>query len=88
VPLTSRLADALRQGRHLKSARVLCDGDGHPLTQKMVQGLMRKVAKRAHVQKGVHILRHHADNRIMPMAGSAGALRQLVGHKARVVSAA
>ena len=37
-----------------------------PLTQKVVQVMMRWVARRANVTPGVHILRHHADNRIMP----------------------
>src|SRR5258705_12219764 len=81
VPLTSRLADALRQGRHLKSARVLCDGDGHPLTQKMVQGLMRKVAKRAHVQKGVHILRHTFCSHLAMKGAPARAIQELAGHR-------
>ena len=35
VPLTSRLATALREARHLRSTRVLCQRDGFTLTQKM-----------------------------------------------------
>jgi len=34
------------------------DPDGQSLTQKRVQGLRRRVALRAHVKPGVHILRH------------------------------
>src|SRR5207342_212985 len=34
VPLTNRLASALRAQRHLRGARVLCQLDGSPLTQK------------------------------------------------------
>ncbi len=37
VPLTTRLATALSQGRHLRSQRVLSDSKGQPLTQKEVQ---------------------------------------------------
>ena len=58
VPLTSRLADALRGAQHSRHARVLIDHDGQLLTQKVVQGIMRRVSRRAKVQKGVHILRH------------------------------
>ena len=36
VPLTLRLAAALREHRHLRGARV-CQRDGSPLTQKIVQ---------------------------------------------------
>ena len=34
VPLTIRLVGALREHRHLRGARVLCQPDGSPLTQK------------------------------------------------------
>ena len=68
VPLTSRLAIALRAFRHLRGSRVLCSKDGSPLTQREVQGLVRRAARRANVRHvGVHVLRHHADCRIMPM---------------------
>ena len=40
VPLTSRLAEALRGARRSQHARVLLDDDGQPLTQKVVQGIM------------------------------------------------
>ena len=36
VPMTARLASALREHRHLKSPRVLCLDDGSPLTQDVV----------------------------------------------------
>src|SRR6476469_3063114 len=38
VPLTSRLAEGLRGARHSRHGRVLINHDGHPLTQKVVQG--------------------------------------------------
>jgi excisionase family DNA binding protein len=37
VPLTARLAGALREHRHLRSARVVCQRDGLPLSQWMVR---------------------------------------------------
>ena len=51
VPLTKRLTDALRDSRHLRSARVLCDAEGKPLTQKMVQLKLRRAARRANVKE-------------------------------------
>lgn len=59
VPITSRLTEALREARHLRGPRVLCDGTGKPLTQKVVQVIMRRVARRANVTAGVHILPTH-----------------------------
>src|SRR5256885_8361624 len=44
VPLTGRLASALRAYRHLRGARVLCSANGSPLTQREVQGLVRRAA--------------------------------------------
>jgi integrase len=67
VPLTRRLSDALRAARHLRGQRVLCDSEGKPLSQKVMQEMVRRVARRANVRRGLHILRHHADCRIMPM---------------------
>jgi integrase len=77
VPLTKRLAAALQAARHLRGPRVLCDDEGKPLTQKGGQVMMRRVARRANVKPGLHILRHHADRRIMPRdARPRGLLRR------------
>jgi hypothetical protein len=51
-----RLTDTLREARHLPGPRVLCDGTGKPLTQKIVQVLVRRTARRANVKPGIHIL--------------------------------
>lgn len=45
VPMTSRLALALREHRHLKSPRVLCQDDGSPLTQDIVGKYVRKTGR-------------------------------------------
>jgi integrase len=58
VALTRRLSDALRTSRHLRGQRVLCDSDGKALTQKVMQVMVRRVARRANVKPGLHILRH------------------------------
>jgi DNA topoisomerase IB len=52
------LTEALREARHLRGPRVLCDGTGKALTQRVVQVLMRRTARRANVKPGIHILRH------------------------------
>jgi integrase len=56
VPLTERLLETLKAARHLRGPRVICDEKGQPLTQKVVQLTVRRVATRAHVKPGVHIL--------------------------------
>lgn len=42
VPMTVRLASALRDARHVKGVRVLCDRGGASLTRKEVQVTMRR----------------------------------------------
>jgi integrase len=42
VGMTRRLAVALQRCRSLRSRRVLCQDDGEPLTQKMVQDHVRR----------------------------------------------
>jgi integrase len=46
VGMTRRLAVALQRCRSLRSRRVLCQDDGEPLTQKMVQDHVRRAARR------------------------------------------
>jgi site-specific recombinase XerD len=81
VPLTSRLAAALRHAHHARHARVLCDQHGQSLTQKVVQGIMRRVARRAGVQKGVHILRHTFCSHLAMQGAPARAIQELAGHR-------
>jgi integrase len=59
VPMTGRLAAALREHRHLRSKRVLCKADAAPLTQDIVGESVRRAARRAGVAvSGAHRLRH------------------------------
>jgi integrase len=59
VPLTHRLAGALREFRHLRGLRVLHQDNDDPLTETVVQGLLRQAARRAGLtNNGPHILRH------------------------------
>ena len=81
VPLTKRLTGALRDARHLRGPRVLCDGAGKPLTQKVVQVLVRRSARRANVKPGVHILRHTFGSHLAMRGAPARAIQELAGHQ-------
>jgi len=64
VPMTIRLAAALRACRHLRGARVLYQDSGKPLTEKAVQSLLLRAARRAGVSNnGPHMLRHYSASR-------------------------
>jgi integrase len=81
VPLTKRLAAALQAARHLRGSRVLCDAAGEPLTQKAVQVLIRRVARRADVKPGLHILRHTFCSHLAMRGAPARAIQELAGHQ-------
>ena len=81
VPLTERLREALQRHRHLLSHRVLAGKDGRPLTQKMVQNLVKWAARRAGVPHGVHILRHTFCSHLAMRGGSARSIQELAGHQ-------
>jgi integrase len=81
VPLTKRLVTALKAGRHLRGQRVLCDDEGKPLTQKMIQVMMRRAARRANVKPGIHILRHTFCSHLAMRGAPARAIQELAGHQ-------
>jgi integrase len=82
VPLTVRLAMALRDHRHLRNARVLTQRDGSPLTQKIVQDYVRRAARRAQLAKsGVHHLRHSFCSHLSMRGAPARAIQELAGHQ-------
>jgi integrase len=82
VPMTTRLAAALREHRHLRSTRVLCQSDGSPLTQKIVQDHVRRAARRAQLAKsGVHRLRHTFCSHLAMRGAPARAIQELAGHQ-------
>jgi integrase len=81
VPMTIRLVTALREHRHLRAARVLCQGDGSPLTQKIVQNHVWRSARRAQLGKGgVHRLRHTFCSHLAMRGAPARAIQELAGH--------
>jgi integrase len=82
VPLTKRLAATFKGYRHLRGARVLCDGDGTPLSQKIVQCAVRRAALKAHLRNtGVHVLRHTFCSHLSMRGAPARAIQELAGHK-------
>jgi len=81
VRLTKRLAAALREHRHLRGPRVLYQDDGSPLTEGVVQGFVRRAAKRAGLENnGPHILRHTFCSHLAMHGAATGAIQALAGH--------
>lgn len=80
VPLTLRLTAALREHRHLKGPRVLCQNDGKPLTRQQVQYRVKRAARRANVREGVHILRHSFCSHLAMRGAPSRAIQELAGH--------
>jgi integrase len=81
VPMTARLAAALREHRHLKSQRVLCQDDGSPLTQDMAGDHVRRAARKAGVTvSGAHRLRRTFCSHLAMRGAPARAIQELAGH--------
>lgn len=82
VPMTTRLEGALRAHRHLRGKRVVCQKNGEPLTQKMVQDHVRRAAQAAHVgRETVHVLRHTFCSHLAMKGAPARAIQELAGHQ-------
>jgi integrase len=80
VPLTTRLTSTLREHRHLRSARVLCQSDGTAFTRQQVQYRIKRAARRANVREGVHLLRHTFCSHLAMRGAPARAVQELAGH--------
>ena len=81
VPMTARLATALREGRHLRSSRVLCRGSA-PLSADGVKHCVERAARRARLtENGVHRLRHSFCSHLAMRGAPARAIQELAGHK-------
>lgn len=81
VPLTNRLASTLKTQRHLRGPRVLCQPDGSPFTQKIVQDHVRRAARRANIKPGVHRLRHTFCSHLSMRGAPVRAIQELAGHQ-------
>ena len=81
IPLTVRLAKALREYRHLRGPLVLCDERGEVLRRTDVRTWVRRAARRAQVQRdGVHVLRHTFCSHLAMRGAPARAIQELAGH--------
>jgi integrase len=82
VPMTKRLATALRDYRHLRGKRVLSQNDGSPLTQDIVGEYVRKAGRKAGVPaSGAHRLRHTFCSHLAMRGAPARAIQELAGHQ-------
>jgi len=81
VGMTARLASALKAHSHLKGQRVLCDGDGSPLSQDVVGDHVRRAARKAGVaESGTHRLRHTFCSHLAMKGAPGRAIQELAGH--------
>ena len=82
VPMTARLAEALRSIRHLRGRRVLCDQDGCGWTPKVVADHVRRAAAKAGLaNRGVHVLRHTFCSHLAMRGAPSRAIQELAGHQ-------
>jgi integrase len=82
VPLTLRLAAALKDHRHLRSARVLCRDDRSGLSADVEKHHVERAARRARLaENGVHRLRHTFCSHLAMRGAPARAIQELAGHK-------
>ena len=82
VPMTVRLATGLRDHRHLRSPRVLCQDDGTLLTTKIVSDRVRRAARAAKLRReGVHLPRHTFCSHLAMRGAPARAIQELAGHQ-------
>jgi len=81
VPLTSRLAEALRRARHSRHVRILVDQHGQSLTQKVVQGIMPGVGPARQRPEGGAHLRHTFCSHSAMQGAPSRAIQELAGHR-------
>ena len=81
VPLTLRLANALREHRHLRAPRVLCRHSA-ALSADVVKHYVERAARRAGIsESGVHRLRHTFCSHLAMRGAPARAIQELAGHQ-------
>ncbi len=80
--MTTRLATTLKHHRHLRSGLVLCQDDGKALTQRHIDGYVRRAARRAGLRScGPHVLRHTFCSHQAMRGAPARAIQELAGHR-------
>ncbi|MCC6748824.1 MAG: tyrosine-type recombinase/integrase [Deltaproteobacteria bacterium] len=81
VPMTKRLARALKAARHLKGPFVWCEADGGYLTRKMAQRALERACRRAGLRPiGWHVLRHTFCSHLAMRGAVAKSIQELAGH--------
>lgn len=82
IPLTQRTVLALQAHRHLAGPRVGYQTDGGALTQMVLYGIVRRVARKAGLTLfGVHTLRHTFCSHLAMKGVPARAIQELAGHE-------
>ncbi|HUL61226.1 MAG TPA: site-specific integrase, partial [Anaeromyxobacteraceae bacterium] len=83
LPLTERLAEALRAHRHLKGPRVLYYDGGASPTNKEIRMWMQRAQRRAVLPAtgAYHILRHTFCSHLAMQGATAKAIQELAGHQ-------
>ncbi len=83
VPMTARLAAALKAHRHLRGSRVLCQENGDSIGRQAVHEWMEKAQRRAGlpVTGAYHILRHTFCSHLAMQGATAKAIQELAGHQ-------
>jgi integrase len=81
IPMTTRLAGALRAHRHLRSERVFCQADGTSVTRSAVEAAFWYACKRAGLRPiGSHTLRHTFCSHLAMRGAAPKAIQELAGH--------
>ena len=58
-----------------------CDAEGQRFTQKVIQRLMRRVARRATESRASHVLRHTFSSHLAMRGAPARAIQEVAGHQ-------
>jgi site-specific recombinase XerD len=81
VPMTNRLAEALKRYRHLRGPLVLYREDGAPMAEHHVEELLRGALRDAGLRGGPHVLRHTFCSHAIASGLSVKEVQQLAGHQ-------
>jgi len=81
VPLTPRLAEALKQARHLRGPLVLYRDTGDAMAEHHVEELLRGVLRAAGLSGGPHVLRHTFCSHAIANGVTVKEVQQLAGHQ-------
>ena len=81
IPLTDRLASALRAIRHLRGPYVFAGEDGKPLTREAMRWNLPRLCRRAGIRPcGWHALRHSFCTHLAMRGAPAKTIQALAGH--------